>query len=448
MRILLSAFACDPYQGSEEGVGWTWAYQLAKAGHEVCVLTRVQNRPAIERKIPELDLPNLHFEYVGVRGVPFCMPGVDIYPYYFCWQWNAYFQAKRLHRERRFEIVHHISYGVFRNPSYLYLLGIPLIFGPVGGGERSPRALRVSMSTKGKCFEVVRDVINLLPYFDPFWRLMLRRCTRIIVKTEETRSCLPRKSMERAVVTLENMIPVCSDVTGGASRGTALKLLFAGRLLSWKGAHLAVKAMGLALKQTTVELTIVGRGPEEARLKDEVRRLKLEDFVHFAPWMPKSEVLTLHASHDALLFPSLHDSSGTVVMEAIAHGNPVICLDLGGPAVTVDEHCSLIVRTGGKTEEQVIQGIAEAILDLARMPSQKWDQMRRAAVNRARFYAPEQVIARVYGPLLNPKPLTCEAAHESEEKNLFATCPDRYVQPNTVRHRYSDFAWTSAVFHS
>ncbi len=402
MKILLSAFACDPNQGSEEGVGWAWAYHLAKAGHEVCVMTREFNRLAIEDKLRELEFPNLRFEYVGVRLVPFCMPGVDIYPYYFCWQWNAYFRAKRLHRERRFDIVHHVSYGVFRNPSYLYFLDAPFVFGPVGGGESSPRALRASMSSKGRCFETIRDLVNLLPYFDPFWRSILRRCARIVVKTEETRSCLPRKSMERAVVTLENMIPECSDIAGGPGREASLKLLFAGRLLSWKGAHLAVRAMGVALKHTSAELTIVGRGPEEARLKEEVRQLKLEDFIHFAPWMPKSEVLALHASHDALLFPSLHDSSGTVVMEAIAHGNPVICLDLGGPAVTVDEDCSRIVRTAGKTEEQVIQGIAEAILELARMSSQRWDRMRQAAVKRAGFYAPEQVIARAYGPLLTP----------------------------------------------
>ena len=55
MRILLSAFACDPNEGSEAGVGWAWAYHLAKAGHEVCVLTRDYHRPVIEDKLRELD---------------------------------------------------------------------------------------------------------------------------------------------------------------------------------------------------------------------------------------------------------------------------------------------------------------------------------------------------------------------------------------------------------
>ena len=149
MRILLSAFACDPRQGSEEGVGWTWAYHLARYGHDVCVLTRDYHRSAIEGRLGELGMPNLTFEYIGVRYVPLWIPGLGVYPYYFIWQWNAYFRAKRKHRECSYDIVHHISYGVFRNASYLYLLDIPFIFGPVGGGERSPRALRAGMSRGG-----------------------------------------------------------------------------------------------------------------------------------------------------------------------------------------------------------------------------------------------------------------------------------------------------------
>jgi glycosyltransferase involved in cell wall biosynthesis len=403
MRILLSAFACDPYLGSEEGVGWAWAYHLAKAGHEVCVLTRDFHRPVIEGKLRELELPNLHFEYVGVRFVPFWMPGPGVYPYYFCWQWNAYFRARRLHRECRFDVVHHVSYGVFRNASYLYLLDAPFIFGPVGGGERSPRALRRSMSRNGRRFEALRDLANLLPYFDPFWRSMVRHCARIVVKTEETRAYLPQKSMERAVVSLENMLSEQPYLAGEIRRVLPLKLLYAGRLIPLKGIHLALQAIALLHDQIPVKLTIVGKGPEEARLKEEVARLRLEQSVHFSTWMPKTEVLALYSTHDALLFPSLHDSSGTVVMEAIAHGKPVICLDLGGPAVTVDEHCARIVSTKGKTEKQVIQGMADAIMELARMTSGDWEEMRRAAVSRAQFYAPNQVIARVYGPLLQPQ---------------------------------------------
>ena len=43
MRILLSAFACAPHSGSEPGVGWHWALELARLGHDVLVLTRARD---------------------------------------------------------------------------------------------------------------------------------------------------------------------------------------------------------------------------------------------------------------------------------------------------------------------------------------------------------------------------------------------------------------------
>ena len=53
----------------------------------------------------------------------------------------------------------------------------------------------------------------------------------------------------------------------------------------------------------------------------------------------------LYRRHDALLFPSLHDFSGNVVLEALVHRLPVVCLDLGGPAELVDASCGRVVAT-------------------------------------------------------------------------------------------------------
>ena len=63
MIILLSCYACEPRKGSEPGVGWRWAQELAAAGHEVHVITRANNQPAIEAA----DCPaGLHFIYVDL----------------------------------------------------------------------------------------------------------------------------------------------------------------------------------------------------------------------------------------------------------------------------------------------------------------------------------------------------------------------------------------------
>ena len=48
MKVLLSAYACEPGQGSERGIGWGWAQQTA-GFHDVWVVTSGEQQPAIER---------------------------------------------------------------------------------------------------------------------------------------------------------------------------------------------------------------------------------------------------------------------------------------------------------------------------------------------------------------------------------------------------------------
>jgi hypothetical protein len=60
--VLLSAYACEPGKGSEPGIGWNLARHLAEH-HEVWVLTRTNNRPAIEAELARNPVPGLHFVY-------------------------------------------------------------------------------------------------------------------------------------------------------------------------------------------------------------------------------------------------------------------------------------------------------------------------------------------------------------------------------------------------
>jgi glycosyltransferase involved in cell wall biosynthesis len=53
------------------------------------------------------------------------------------------------------------------------------------------------------------------------------------------------------------------------------------------------------------------------------------------PWLPQEKLFEQYQTHDLLVYPSLHDSSGNAVLEALSFGLPVVCLDLGGPAQIV-----------------------------------------------------------------------------------------------------------------
>src|SRR5690349_14743304 len=103
IKVLLSAYACEPNRGSEPGVGWNWALQEARF-HEVWVVTRANNREVIEREMAENPRPNLRFMYHDLpkwarwwkRG----NRGVNLY--YLLWQLTAIPKARRWSRELGF----------------------------------------------------------------------------------------------------------------------------------------------------------------------------------------------------------------------------------------------------------------------------------------------------------------------------------------------------------
>jgi glycosyltransferase involved in cell wall biosynthesis len=170
-----------------------------------------------------------------------------------------------------------------------------------------------------------------------------------------------------------------------------------GRLLYWKGVHIALRAMAeLAASVPAARLTIVGKGPELERLKAEARRLKVCSRVTFVPWLPRGQLTAFYDAHDLFLFPSLHDSSGGVVLEAQGRGLPVVCLDNGGPQHVISAASGVAVAVQGRSTAELAQAIADVIADLhgdrARLAA-----LSAAAIERARQFMLTPRVKQFYG---------------------------------------------------
>ena len=366
----MSAYACEPHRGSEPGIGWHWATRLARAGHHVCVITRANNRAGIERVLETDPLPNLRFAYYDL---PEWMrrwknrAGLWSRLYYLAWQWGAYGVARRLCREARFDLVHHITFGVFRHPSFMAFLGLPFVFGPVGGGESAPQPLRKTFPLRGYVIDLVRDIANWVVHVDPLMAAVFRRSAATLCKTGETLESIPRRFRDKCLVQVE----LGTDGGGPASTrhhrqrdDGGFRLLYVGRLVYWKGLHLGLMAFAKLLEShPRTTLTVVGKGPDGAWLRELAQRLGIGDAVNWIPNLEHAEVMQAYLRHDAFLFPSLHDSSGNVVLEALSSGLPVVCLDAGGPAVLVDQSCGFKVRPGDP--QQVVEDLARVLATLA-----------------------------------------------------------------------------------
>ena len=375
MRVLASAYACEPGSGSEPGVGWNWVVQLSRF-HDIWVLTRSNNRPCIDLELSKAPLSNVHWEYLDLpKWLRFWKRGKrGARLYYYLWQIAAFFRGRRLHREIRFQVVHHLTFVNYWMPSFLSLLNAPFVWGPVGGGESAPTAFRNLFGWRALLYETARNCARAWAHLDPFVRLTARRARRTFCTTEQTLSRVRRLGAQAPTLYPESGLST-RELTELRSRtrhaDAAFKIVSMGRLLHWKGFELGVRAFARFCEMTGADATyeVIGDGPEAARLQEVAEALGVAANVQFTGRLDRDRALDHLAAADVLLHPSLHDSGGWVCLEAMAANVPVICLDLGGPAVQVTDETGIKVQA--LSPAQTISSIAQALRDLYLNPDQR-----------------------------------------------------------------------------
>jgi glycosyltransferase involved in cell wall biosynthesis len=371
MKVLVSAYACEPEKGSEPGVGWNWVCQAGRF-NEVWVMTRANNRARIEASLIRQPMPNVHWVYFDLpRWARFWKKERrGIHLYYYLWQLGVYFVARKLHREVGFNLVHHVTFVNYWMPSFLALLPVPFVWGPVGGGESAPRSFWRSFSLRGKAYELLRGLARFLGEFDPFVRRAARRAAVGIATTEETAARLRGLGCRKVMVLSQVALPRDEIARLGAftvGQSNPFRLVSIGSLLHLKGFELGLRAFArFQARFPATEYWIIGDGPERKRLEKLAHNLGLAGKVTFWGTIPRSEVLEKLADCDVLVHPSLHDSGGWVCLEAMAAGRPVVCLDLGGPALQATEDTGL--KVPATLPEQVVSELAAAMTRLARDP--------------------------------------------------------------------------------
>lgn len=384
LRVLASAFACAPggvseqFGGGELILGWNVVNQLARF-HDVWVLTHSLHRATIEKALPIQRSAVPHFVYLSLpswlEGVKSFQGGIQFYAY--LWQLRAYFEARRLHRQIRFDVFHHVTYANDWMASFIgALLPVPYLRGPGGGAHRTPQVLLKEYPLRARAWEYFRTFGQWVLRYDPFFVLGRRRARAILVCNQEALEAVPQKLRRKAHLFPVNGISgedlqllrggaMCS--TGGEDKADqgqpqngTFHVLSAGKLLPLKGYALAIRAFApFAKRHKEVELTIVGGGPEGGRLGSLVQELGLQGQVHLEEWAPRPKVLSAMKACEIFIFPSFRDGGGAVVVEAMAAGKPVICMDLAGPGMHVTENCGIKIppRSPRETIELMTQAL-------------------------------------------------------------------------------------------
>lgn len=406
LKILMSAYACCPHAGSEPGSGWNWALQMAR-WHEVWVITRPKNRQPIEAALTGELRRNLHIAYVDLPGRArwWWRLGKPLgWARYYWWQHCAYREALKLHTQIRFDLAHHVTFASWRAPSFLWRLGIPFIWGPLGGGQEIPQGFGRSLGMRGRMSNVTRAVWQRLSYIDPAVRATRQHAAAVLAGNRETEKLLMRlPGVTPSILPLasyqERTHPRSTLLRKISNHSGCIRLLWVGRIEPWKGLHLLIMALGrLALEKRGLidfHLDVVNIGPDMDRCRKMAVSLGLADRISFLGHLQShAEVLELYSQSDVFVFTSLCESLGMVLLEAMDAGLPAICFAHGGPDIIADPDCAIMITP--KSAEYVIEKLAEAILALAHR-----SELRTSMGQSARRRAEENFAWHVLGERMN-----------------------------------------------
>jgi glycosyltransferase involved in cell wall biosynthesis len=341
------------------------------------------------------------FEYVDVptyvpweraAGGSLVGPAVS----YYLFQLKSYARARRLLRERSFDIAHHITIANFRFPSLLPFLPAPTVLGPLGGGEDVPDRLRVVSSYGG-----ARRMSLTLARRDPILANSLRRARRLLVANLDTAQRLGWENQSKVeLMTYGFDLGEVPDPVTRPDRHGDVTILCVSRLVQHKGIELLVRAVPAIASELSgkVRVLVFGAGRETGPLIELARRIGAEPYLEMHSRVERHVLLRMYAQSDIFCLPSLRDTCPVALLEAMASGLPAVVLDHSGPGLIVGPECGVLVKP--TTLDETVSGIAGAICRLGK------DDDLRAVMGRA---ARERVgrefrwddrgdrLARIYG---------------------------------------------------
>lgn len=408
-RVLVLAAACNPCQPTDSAAGWGWVRQIARFCDTWVLCGEWDRRDLEDYLASQGEIPGLRFAFVPPsRWEALLSRGRPLYEIHYLahhlWHRRAYGLAVRLLREHRFHLVHQLTRNGFREPGFLWRLDTPFVWGPVGGTQNYPWRFLASDGLRTALKEGWRSLVNVLQLrFSPRVRKALQRAAVLLAANSTIQADLGRLSATRPLVLCDTGVEQVLPAVKPKSL-PPLNLLWSGKLAPHKALHLLLKALAGVPAHLSYTLHILGAGPQERRWRRLAQRLGVDKHCRWLGWLPFHEVRRHYEWAHALVFTSLRDTSGNVILEALSHGVPVICLDHQGAADMVTPACGLKIPVSYPA--RTVAALREAIIRLAQEPG-LLEELSRGALAQAEHYLwarQGEKMARVYETVLVQKP--------------------------------------------
>lgn len=345
MNILLLSQFFSTTRGGGEYVLSLVARSLAEDNHKVCVITnKIAGENYQEHKNIKIIFVPPVLQYKG--GLP---PGFSDNIRYSI---NAVRQGLKIIKQEKIDIIHSNNFAPALAGSILssltskpHITTVHDVFSLCGKNY---------WKEWGRQSDVSRINVWLAPFFE---KLMIKlRYDCIHTVSETTKEDLLKFGAKKPIHVIHNAIKP-TQVSNATPN--PLQFAYVGRLVFYKNLEVAIKAIDIARKaEPQIKLVLVGNGPHRKTLEEMVRRLGLEKNIEFRGYVTAEEKSKIISESAALVFPSLCEGFGLVILEAYEQKKPVLVSDVKPMSDIVSDG-----KTGRVLDPHDEKSWAQALLD-------------------------------------------------------------------------------------
>jgi glycosyltransferase involved in cell wall biosynthesis len=360
-KALVSCFTCKANGKSETYLGYKWLEQVARFCDTTLVTCDDEGASDRWKKVQTWKLTKYKNSLLRrLNG--------EIHFDYF--RFNSRNRRHFKHSIAEYDLVHHVVPQAPRYPVSLGCMARKFVLGPVGGGLRVPESFRPEVEGREEWYYKLRMLDRARFDWDPFLRQTFNAADLILLIGSYMYDMLPERYHHKCKV----MLDVGSDVRDyqatrplSADQSQPLKLLYSGRIVPFKGLIYALRAVERlpAEAKNKIEFKVVGDRGEagyEQDCKDFVKKHGLEKIVTFVPFRPREEILEFYNQSDLFVFPSLAETGGSVVLEAMAMSRGILAVRRGGPAESVLPQAGFLLEP--RDPEYLVERIKETLLEI------------------------------------------------------------------------------------
>ena len=358
VNYLISAYSVNPSKGSEASIGWNWVFQYEKnykEGDRIILLTKKFNEKDTRKGLEEFNIQHVELVIVDVPNALNWFRekhSAFHHMYYILWQHWAWLWVK--HSGIRFDVIHHVTMNDYRIPSEMYKAkGAKVIWGPMGGAQVTPRPLKVY--EKNQLVASFREFVNKSCSWNPFYKKALRSYYKIYCINNET-----QKQISRIVGKDVPLMPELAlrdeykNLPIRKGNNDILKIVFVGRLIGKKGIAFLVDALSLMPTDMNWELLIFGDGDDHALIEKQIADSGIGKNVKLMGNRPLNQIAEAYQQADVFVLPSLRETSGNVLLEAMAYAVPIVAFDTSFCRLLKEVDCGVFINT-----EQALDNIKE-----------------------------------------------------------------------------------------